>query len=317
MASFEDYNLVLHGSSKPELENVYTEEKDSASEGTLAELIDLTEMQRPGGQRPSITQTPNFKRPRNTSGHYGRYNEYGLRVIRKLDTEGDSISTELAIASEPIQNALRAILTNYAFLNLAADPIIIPEPYEPLFHHRVELQEYTVSAQISSHERKHMEIFMDKFMKVYLQETRRIFTEEVNKGWVTFDYLWTLFRGEDDVLFTGQHFEEIYRVVGYEYVAGEGEKRFRIHAWRWGYNNKKFGPCSETIDIVKFTSAKRIEQLPCYPLRVLEDEKQEQLKARFIARGRRWRQLIAPSHKQYHGISHLIAKAAKRRLIET
>ena len=265
--------------------------------GHRSELIDLTETERPGGEHPSITQTSHFKRPRTGDG---RYDSYGLRLIRKEDKEGRNIGNELLIASPFLQKLLRSMLTDYAFLNLEADPIVIPKPYAPLFHHRQELQACRDLLDEDSEEWKHLTALTDGFLKVYTAESEKVFQGEIQNGKVQYSYLWTLFRGEDDVLVDHHHFQQIQRIVHYEYKEGD-HPAFELHTWRWGYSAGKFGPCVEKIRIPKYSAARSIHQLPCYPLRRLDQASQDEIRRQMIGRGKKWRDLIGPAHRQYHG----------------
>jgi hypothetical protein len=276
-----------------------TNSSDSISPGSRADLIDLTERQKVGGE-PTITQTGPWKRPRTD---VGRYSEYALRVLRKLNKDGDPIRTELIISSPHIQKALRDIMSTYAFYNLEADPIVICKPYAPLFHYRKELKIYADDDKRSNEERVHMHALMEQFYGPYLGETERIFAEEIPKGRVRFEYLWTLFRAEDDILHHTEHFRELHRVMHCEHrTTGDGEI-FCIYTWRWGYNAGKFGPCSETIIMPKFSSTREIDQLLCFPVKLLEQEEQNLIFNTLIQRGKKWKELIKPSHQTYDGMA--------------
>ena len=204
------------------------EEQDIA--GSKADLIDLTAKERPGGEHPMIVQTSQFKKPRTTD--VGRFDEYALRFLRKLNKDGDDMGTDLVIDSPLIQKALRSIMSSYAFLNLAADPIVIPKPFAPLFHYRKELLEYTSSAERTDIEKEHMRVLMNAFFEPCMADTQRIFTEEVPKGRVRFEYLWTLFRAEDDVIIHNEHFREIHRVMHCEERLTDDGEVFTIYTWR-------------------------------------------------------------------------------------
>jgi hypothetical protein len=271
---------------------------DESAIGSLPDLIDLTERERVGGE-PIITQTSHLKRPRVDGG---RFPEYGLQIVRRLDKEGQTIRTELVIYSPHICKALREILSAYAFYNLAADPIVIAKPYAPLFHYRKEVKSYAESSERSHEEREHLYALLDKFYEPYLRETQLIFDEEIPKGRVRFAYLWTLFRAEDEVLHHTEHFRELHRVMHCEQRVIQDEEVFCIYTWRWGYQNGKFGPCAETLMIQKFSSTREIQQLLCFPIKLLEPTEQDPIYKALIQRGMKWGTLMKPTHRDYHGM---------------
>ena len=267
----------------------------------MAQLIDLAAKVQPGGEVKTFA-TGHFKR---SQANIGRFAEYAVRVLRTVNKDGDQIRTELLVGSPHIQKALREILPSYAYLNLAADPIVIAKPYDSIFHYREELQAYATSKDRSDDEKAHMGILVEDFMSDYLGETLRTFTEEVPKGRVQFQYLWTLFQGEDEIIHHSECFRELHRVVDCEYATMGDTRVFHIYTWRWGYNAGKFGPCSETITIPSFTSTRQIQQLDCFPLRLLDLKDQKELYQDLIERGRKWKELIRPAHRSYSSISTL------------
>ncbi|KAI1360472.1 hypothetical protein F5Y08DRAFT_317320 [Xylaria arbuscula] len=274
--------------------------------GTKLELIDLTEKYRTAAQVPTITPTGYSHRPKLVSG---QFSEYALRVVRVIRPDGSDGGTRLEISSPVIQDVLRRIMSSYAFLNLATDPIVIKKPFAPLFHYREELREIASDSQ-NDVERAHMKLLMEDFYKPYLGEVESIYRDEVPKGRVRFELLWTLFRAEDDVIVHTNYYREMHRVVHYdEYIAGDD--CFLLFTWRWGYNAGKFGPCSETIRIPHFSSTRRIQQLPCFPIKQLQTAEAEKICRSLVDRGIKWRDFIHPSHKMYSGPMWIVPNGAR------
>lgn len=314
MASFQDYKNILTRRPAPKTVDPQStlleqsndlgnsddlEDSDLPQTGHVPELIDLTEEPRPGGEHPVLTITSHFNRPRERI--HDRHSEIALHVVRKLNKDGDTISVHLAVYSPHIQQALRSELTDYDFLNLAADPIIIPKPFAPLFHRKKQLREYTNNLAEGSEERTHMDVLMGQFYNEYMKKAETIFANEVQAGKkVRFEYLWTLFPGEAEVLVEHPHYQEVQRVVHCQQFDGETPS-CTIHTWRWGYNAGKFGPCKEAINIADFSGTKHVSRLPCYPLEFMADKEREELRSRLINRGRKWKELIGPRHQEYNG----------------
>lgn len=264
------------------------------------DLIDVTELFKPGREHPITSITSFTKRPREGDR---KYKDHGLVLVRKEDENGDSMGIELVINSPLIQKALRTVTASFAVLNLAADPIIIKKPYEPLFHFREQLSMYAESSERSAEERVHLKVLTEEFIPKYLKKTMDIYKEEVPKGRVPWNHLWTLFRPEDDVLVRTEQYEEIHRVMSCETRAPSpgSDGLFYIQTWRWGYNNDKFGPCTETIVIPEFAHSRRIQLLSCFPMESLSPEEKEKIYKRMINRGHQWRELIKPMHRNYNG----------------
>lgn len=288
----------LHA-SQPLLQSTTASVTNNEESGTglHCALIDLTQKERSGGESV-ITQTSHFKRPRI---HDDRFSSYALQVLRRLNQHGQSLRTELVVHSPHLQKALREILSSYAFYNLAADPIVIAKPYAPIFHYRKELMAYAEAKERSDEERAHLKVLDEEFYKPYLGEVERIFTEEIPKGRVRFEYLWTLFRAEDDIVHHTEHFREVHRVMHCEEVVRGDDEYFHLYTWRWGYNAGKFGPCSETIVIPKFSSTREISQLLCFPIKLLAGSEQDAIYGQLIERGRKWMKLMKSAFRSYDG----------------
>jgi hypothetical protein len=282
----------------PSPDGTHTPNSTSEVNVTRADLEDITEKQRPEGEQPTTTITSVFNRAREDSE---RFNDHALLVIRKVDKNGDTFDTELAVRSSIIQNALRFILKSYAYLNLAANPIVLKKPYDALFHYRNEIFEYAEAPERTDEEKRWLKVLTEKFFPLYMTKVVKAWEEDIQKGRVPFNLLWTLFRAEDDIIIQTDYYKELHRVVHCEFLTQEGDQKFCIYTWRWGYNAGKFGPCSETIVIPKYSSTRRIEQLPCFPLKRLDSAKQAKIYQELVARGKKWKELIRPSHREYNG----------------
>jgi hypothetical protein len=279
---------------------------------TMIELVDITEKDKGYGDQPSVYLTSKLHQAKENRG---KYDGFALLLRRKVDKEGDAISTALEVQSPIIRHALQVVLSSNAYLNLAASPIIIKKPYDALFHYRKELREYASAAVRTKEEKEHLSVLIE-FMKLNLDAIERLYEQMVPKGMVTFDLLWTLFRSEDDLLLQTENYQECYRTIYSETRFINEQKFLEIEAWRWGYNGSKFGPSIEKLLIPAFSASRRITQLPVFPLNSIvipDQEKQSQLRSRLIERGRKWRGLVGICHREYNGLQprDLFSKLSK------
>jgi hypothetical protein len=160
------------------------------------DCLDITEKQKGYGEQPIITQTSSLHTAKEDRG---RYSEYAMFIRRKIDKEGDAISTEVEIRSPIIRKALQGILATYAFLNLAAVPIVLPKPYAALFHYREEIRSFATAPERSDEEKRRLKVLTDFLIK-NIGIAERNYQQMNLKGMITFDLLWTLFRAEDDIV---------------------------------------------------------------------------------------------------------------------
>jgi hypothetical protein len=261
------------------------------------ELVDITEKSKGHGDQPQIYLTSSLYQAKENRG---TYDEFALLLRRKVDKEGDAVSTTLEVQSPVIRHALKEILASYSRLNLAARPIEIEKPYTALFHYRNELRQYVDSNDRTVEEKLHMDVLM-KFMDLNIGPTEEMYEQMIPNGRITFDLLWTLFRPEDDIILQKDYFQECLRVIHCEEKTKGNETIFQIEAWRWGFNGAQFGPTQEKIVISEFSSTRRITQLKIFPLKMMPEREREELCAFLIDRGHRWKECVNVGHRQYTG----------------
>jgi len=268
---------------------------DSTGAGTDPSIVDLTATAGSGREEPAVVLTSTYKRPRTDNG---QWKEKALRVIRRIDKEGNDAGVKLEISSPSIQKALIKELSNYTFLNLQAKPIVIAKPFAPLFHCQDALLEYAKAPERTPEEVEHLNLLTKTFYDAYMRKPMEHYKQGITNGMVIFSHLWMLFPDGDDILVQTPQYGEIRRVVE---CVEELDGGFMIYTWRWGYNAGKFGPCLETLKIPAYTGGRAIDQLPYYPLKMLTKLDQDAIRQKMISRGHRWRHMIQPSYKEYKG----------------
>ncbi|KAF4994265.1 hypothetical protein FGRMN_5903 [Fusarium graminum] len=277
-------------------EDTKSEVENAPVRGERCELIDLTTTKRPGAEQPSVIPTSHFKRPKKD---LRRYDDYALKVIRYVDQDGadTGVGKSLEISSPFLQKCLRPLLSKHAFLNFAADPIVINRPFAPIFHLRADISRLAkITTDVVA--AQHLNLLLEQFCEPYLGQTIKTYEGEVPRGLVRYELLWTLFKAEDDIIVEHNNYREVHRVMHCEY----GEEAFLVYTWRWGYNAGKFGPCSETVVIPRYSSIRKVTQLACYPVEFVGDKaEQDHVYAQMIQRGKRWKEMIRPTHCEYTG----------------
>ena len=261
------------------------------------ELVDITEKSKGYGDQSQVYLTDSLHQAKENQG---TYDEYALLLRRKVDKDGDAISTALEIQSPVIRHALKQVLASYSYLNLEARPITIKQPYDALFHYRKELRQYAESDDRSVEEKLHMSV-LSKFMELNLRDTEALYDQLIPNGKITFSLLWTLFRAEDDILLQRESFQECLRVIHCEQKTQDDATFFEIESWRWGFNGAQFGPSMEKIRIPEFSSTRRITQLKSFPLKMMPDRERNALCEYLAERGHKWKGYVNISHKQYTG----------------
>jgi len=290
-------NRPLSGMS---LRNADSEDEDSPKDDNTVNItiMDITERERPYGDRPQISRTSVFNQAK---GIDKKYTQYALLLRRMVNQKGKGVGTALEIWSPVIRKVLRELLAECTYLNLVACPIVISQPYHALFHYREEIRGYAEKANLDAEARSHLSVLVN-FMNTNLLKTEREYNRHIIHGLTNFSLLWTIFRPETIVVLETDQFKECYRVNSCREVMLEsGETDFQITVWHWDYNGSLFGPAKSTLAIREFKGTRVLTELDVYPLSALEESDRVALERELVARGKKWRGLVCNSHRQYSG----------------
>jgi uncharacterized protein DUF7025 len=292
--SVAEYDLAISS-------HLAEEREVTQSDGIQPAILDITEKQRPSGDRPIITPTSSVAQAKESDREFSAY---ALLVRRKVDKDGKHEETQLEIQSHIIQDALRVIMPECAYLNLAAHPIIIQAPYYELFQYRHEIREYVEDPNRTNDEKSYLRLLMG-FMSANLAKTEKIHNQCHPHGTSTYAILWAYFRPETLVVYQSEHFQELYRVRRCQYKEDPDTKEsfFELLVWSWDYNGKAFGPTTSSLLLPEFQGSRNLTEIDFFPLEYLPAHEKAAIISKSIERGKRWRKLVHRSHQQYAGRS--------------
>jgi len=288
--------LAIRGGDRPRHPDEDPDAISDEPEGSKADLVDITERQE-GYGRTVVTKTSEANTARQKDK---KYSHYALVLRRKVDRKGEARSTQLEIRSKVIRAAFQDILASCSSLNLVVSPIVIRDPFEPLFQYRNEIRDYAASPERDEAQKSHFKELI-QFIEDNLGKVEAEFNQYSPSGLVTFELLWTLFRPETLVVFQTDYFQECYRVSTCEHRIRNGENNFEIVAWYWDYNGISFGPSRKLLRIPEFQGARKITQLIVFPFDALPDTEKAAVSQNLISRGKKWRHLVDQCHRQYSG----------------
>lgn len=144
-----------------------------------------------------------------------------------------------------------------------------------------------------------------KYLNKDFATTKKTLHSMLEAGNITFDLLWTLFRS-DTICYTSTYtahdepraFKVEYATKESSFVKGTWMK---IEGRYMDFDGKTFGLGSLDIEVASFKGPRKINSLPCYPLKYHKNP--EALKARLVARGRKFTELAGMQYKFHKGIS--------------
>lgn len=299
--SVGEYDLAYNSHLALQAEKI--EGEASQSDGIQLTVLDITEKKRPSGGRPITTPTSSVAQAKDSDNDFSKY---ALLVRRKIDKDDKHEGTQLEIQSLVIQDALRTVMPECAYLNLAAHPIIIQSPYHELFQYRKEIRAYAEHPGRTAVQVSYLSL-LKKFMSDNLAKTEKIHSQYHPHWTSTYDILWTYFRAETFIVYQHEHYRELYRVRSCEYKQDleTKENYFELSVWSWGYNGKGFGPTTTSLILAEFQGARTLIEIECFPLECLPADEKSSLFTQLVERGNKWRRLVRRSHQQYTGKSKI------------
>ena len=222
-----------------------------------------------------------------------KFQGYALLHRRRVDHEGFQMSAQLEVNSPFMQTALQEICGDtYYDMDTKSTPIVIRQPYKPLFHYRKQIREYASSKDRDEREKNHMQLLID-FMDRNFADMEEEYDGLLKAKCISGDLIWTLFRPREVVIAQRDHYIECFVVVSApEYV---------IELRRWDYNGSRFGPSKHYREVSHFTGIRKISALEVYPIEFYDDFDGASIRDKLIARGRKWRQMVDVSHQAYNG----------------
>lgn len=259
---------------------------------TIVKIMDITQMETKTGQSV-VTKTRRFKKPKNKKD---RFRDYAGILRRSLDEMGNLISVKLEIKSPFLKGVLRDVLKAHRRVNLDADTIILPMPYEALFHNRDALKEYRQTLT-QDNELEQLDLLLE-FMDTNLEEVTQEYERNVPHGKITAGIAWTLFPpGEIIVMNADSNTPAQCFVTKDCQRLMNGMLNVSCSCFEW--NGSSFGKVSKTIafQLPMSSGSFPITSLAAFPLRL--HPQYEKLKARLIERGHRYTKIVKRAHMSY------------------
>ena len=146
---------------------------------------------------------------------------------------------------------------------------------------------------------------MLKYLDKDYAKTRKTLYPMLEAGNITFELLWTLFRSDTICYTTTYTAHDEPRAFKVEYATKESSfvkgTWYEIEGRYMDYDGKTFGLGSMEVEIEAFKGPRKINSLPCYPLKYHKDV--ESIKKVLIERGKKFTELAGMQYKFHKGMS--------------
>ena len=149
-----------------------------------------------------------------------------------------------------------------------------------------------------------------KYLDKDYATTKKTLYPLLEAGSITFDLIWTLFRS-DTLLYTSTYSApDEPRAFKVEYATKESSFMrgtwYDIEGKYLEFDGKSFGLGTMNVDIESFKGPRRINSLPCYPLRYHKDP--DGIKKTLTERGKKFTELAGMQYKFHKGLGFMKRK---------
>lgn len=225
-------------------------------------------------------------------------NECALTVTTQWNQQKKIKGTVLVIRSPHMKAAIKAVVPEYSSFDIDIRHITIHDEPRFLFHYRQELLDYgavLVQQNANTDAVRHIQHLISYMWDVFFVEisafTLYDFVEDGEPG-LEHSYLWMEFRPGDIVYIQRPH-ENVFRFQNMRLR----RSRWELSGQRITYDGETFGFSSYTTEIEQYEGVKRLRDLKAVNLNRLSIDKQQSVKKRLVARGRKF--------IRYHGRQYL------------
>lgn len=226
--------------------------------------------------------------------------QHAIVVRKKKKHEGNRrpLKVDSIVVHSPlIKRVLQKVFTGYPDLVVDLEELVFEAPFAPFFH-RWETFEKAKSEETDPMTKSHLDLLYDA-LQAELKPVIQRHKDLVRHKAIDFDILWTLFTPGSMMFSHDNGHDRLYETGDYDYWTDLSGKKFTIRCEMIEWDGDKFGKVALSENISKFKGTRQITTLPSYPLRF--HPKAEEIKAKCIARGRRFQELAGVHCKDYKG----------------
>lgn len=226
--------------------------------------------------------------------------QHAIVVRKKKKHEGNRrpLKVDSIVVHSPlIKKVLQQVFTGYPDLVVDLEELVFEAPFAPFFH-RWETFEKAKNEEADPMTKSHLTLLYDA-LQAELKSVIQRHKDLVRHKAIDFDILWTLYTPGSLMFSHDSGHDRLYETGDYDYWTDLNGKKFSIRCEMIEWDGEKFGKVALSENISKFKGTRQITTLPSYPLRF--HPKAEEMKAKCIARGRRFQELAGVHCKDYKG----------------
>ncbi|TPX21797.1 hypothetical protein DIZ76_015760 [Coccidioides immitis] len=224
---------------------------------------------------------------------------------RRHDQDTRDIKTYLDFKSPELVNSLRCVLLNVNAVSLQEDkPSVSPNV---LFQFLPELEDSykNLDPQLVAHEHLHLLL---EFLNKHFAPLKDQLFPLVDHQEITFELLWALFKPNKLIFMVDPNSEQPQCFV---YNSGKVINIsqgicFEIECRSLDYDRRAFSEMTSILQIPKFQSAKKISDLPVFPLEYHNSK--SKIEPELVERGRKFVKFMDITYCEYDSLAHFKTK---------
>jgi len=235
------------------------------------------------------------------------FEQFALVTKRILDEEGKLKKRTIVINSPQLLTALKEVVQYYPEETLDfKSQASFDSPYALLYHHRAELDQYK-SEKSDETTTEHVDLLLH-FLASEAGDKGKEADKALSSGLITFENAWMAYKPGDLIFASTYGHDRLYVLnqTGYHKDNCRG-KYFQMSCSYTSCDGESTGTAQEHIylfekeDFIGKT-ASRITSLTASPLKFLDREEQERIKAKLATRGERYLEIKGINTWEYNGL---------------
>ncbi|KAI0013709.1 P-loop containing nucleoside triphosphate hydrolase protein [Xylariaceae sp. FL0662B] len=229
---------------------------------------------------------------------------YAFCVVRDYARSAKLKKTYLYVNSQPLRQLLKDVIGNYHLDPIDVNDVQIQSPYGSLFYYREKLEvEGNSRFEADEESRAQFEMLLDWINTNFessISAYNRCISGDIKA--ISYEDLWTLFPPEkifhSKVLNQSRAFKVLY--CWYQKKPSR-DHYFYIHSSFIDSDGEKLGTRTLQHAIPKYPGMRELSELSIMPLDLMDNA--DEIRAKLIARGRKFESYIGQHFEQYNGIA--------------